>query len=158
MGEEEGRQEEEEGEEGEEAEEEEKEGGPEVEEEGVVCQEGGGGGEGKGHGYLQEGVVVAGARGYRGGEERFARPGRQGRVEVHQEQEAEQRPHDQGRRESRHGDEGRVLQHVQVDGPAQQAHQVDVYGGRACLRCRRDRACAPEGGLARSLTCFALFR
>merc|ERR1711964_5254 len=152
MGEEEGRQEEEEGEEGEEAEEEEKEGGPEVEEEGVVCQEGGGGGEGKGHGYLQEGVVVAGARGYRGGEERFARPGRQGRVEVHQEQEAEQRPHDQGRREARHGDEGRVLQHVQVDGHAQQAHQVDVYeavpafdaGGTAHVPLR-------EGSPARSL-------
>merc|ERR1711964_297879 len=76
-------------------------------------QEEGGGGEGEGYGYLQEVFVVAGARGYRGGEERFARRGRQGRLEVHQEQEAEQWPHDQGRREARHGDEGRVLQHVQ---------------------------------------------
>merc|ERR1711964_417707 len=102
--EEEGRQEEEEGEEGQEEEK--------------------GGGEGEGYGYLQEVFVVAGARGYRGGEERFARRGRQGRLEVHQEQEAEQWPHDQGRREARHGDEGRVLQHVQDDGYAQQAHQV----------------------------------
>merc|ERR1711900_106913 len=127
--------EEEEGEEGQEAEEEkeEEEAGQEepregqqellqaraeVEEVGGGAQEDCGEDEGGGQGYLQALLVVAGACGHRGEEERFARGRLQGRVAVHQEQEAEQWPDDQGRREARHGDEG-----------------------RACL-CRRDRACA----------------
>merc|ERR1712072_310545 len=89
-------------------------------------QEDGGGDEEEGHRYLRHEDAVRRPRRDLRQEQDGAHGGDEGALGVHQEEQAQQGPHHHAGREAEEGPAGRLVEHVQDGGHAEEAHQVSA--------------------------------
>merc|ERR1711959_794209 len=106
-------------------------------------QEDGGGDEEEGHWALRHQDAVRRPRRDLRQDQDGAHGGDEGALGVHQEEQAQQGPHHHAGREAEEGPAGRLVEHVQDTGHAEEAHQVSTAAAwRNLMTYRRCRVYA----------------